>query len=192
MRAGCRRRGFTLVELMITVSVIAILGLVVAPGIFAYIPKYRVDRAAKALAVEMSLARMRAIARNRTHHVAFDPSAQTVTVYQDDDNDWSTANTVVKTISIPTRFPKVRLDYNNVTAVGGSTITQAATFGSTSAPVRATFLPDGLLAQPGVFYLMPEGDKDTRNDRLRAVQVGRAGQVVLYRYDPATASWEEM
>ncbi|GAB6061859.1 GspH/FimT family pseudopilin [Deferrisoma palaeochoriense] len=188
MRAH-RRRGFTLVELMITIAVIGILGLVVTPGILKTIPKYRVDRAAKALATEMNLARMRAIAKNKTHHVVFDAgTAQTITVYEDDDNNWSTANTVVKTISLATEFPNVKLDYNSVTGVDGSTLTSAVTFPNS----RATFLPNGLLTQPGAFYLMPSGDKGVRNDRLRAVEVTRAGQVVLYRYDTASSSWEEM
>ncbi|WP_461393837.1 pilus assembly FimT family protein, partial [Deferrisoma sp.] len=51
MRAR-HRRGFTLVELMITIAVIGILGLVVTPGILKTIPTYRVNRAAKALATE--------------------------------------------------------------------------------------------------------------------------------------------
>ena len=81
MRGPDRSGGFTLVELIITLAVIAILGLVAVPGLFAYLPVYRVDRAVQVVASELNLARMRAIAQNRVHHVAFDPTAQTLTVY---------------------------------------------------------------------------------------------------------------
>ena len=191
MRRRNRRNGFTLVELIITVAVIAILGLVVTPGLFAYLPVYRVDRAVQVIASELNLARMRAIAKNRVHHVAFDPSAQTLTVYEDDDNDWSTTNTVVKTVSLSADFPNVSLDYNNVTGVSGSTVSSAVSFGSTSSPVRATFLPNGLTSSPGELYLLPTADKNKRNDRLRAIQVSRGGQVARYRYDTASSTWEE-
>ncbi len=191
MTAENRPPGLTLVELVVTVAILGIAGLMITPGILAYIPQYRVDRAAKALAAEMQLARMRAIARNHTHHVAFDTSAQTVTIYEDDDNNWSTTNTVVKTIDLDSDFPNVRIDYNSVTGVDGKPIAQAVRFGTTSSPVRATFLPNGMATDPGVFYLMPSGDKGVRNDRLRAVEVKRAGYVALYRYNTASGSWEE-
>ncbi len=191
MRRERRLSGFTLVELIITLAVIAILGLVAAPGLFAYLPVYRVDRAVQVIATELNLVRMRAIAKNRVHHVAFDPAAQTLTVYEDDDNDWSTTNTAVKTLSLATDFPNVSLDYNNVTGLSGSTLSAAASFGSTSSPVRATFLPNGLTSSPGELYLLPAADKGVRNDRLRAIRVSRGGQVARYRYDTASGSWEE-
>ena len=190
MRAA-RRRGFTLVELMITMAVIGILGLIVTPGVLRYIPQYRVNRAAKALATEMNLARMRAIAKNRIHYVVFSAgSDQTVKVYEESTNDasWSTSDTLVKTIALATEFPNVRLDYNSVTDINGGTLSSAVTFPN----AKAVFLPNGLLSSPGAFYLMPAADKGVRNDRLRAVEVGRAGQVTVYRYSTASSAWEEM
>lgn len=187
-----RPRGFTLVELMIAVAILGILSLLVVPGIFAYIPNYRVNAAAKALASEMNLARMRAIAQNRVHHVAFYPATNEIRIWEDDDNDWGTPNTLIKTLSLATRFPNVSLDYNSVTGLDGAAIAQAATFGTTANPVRATFRPNGLMADPGVFYLIPTTDKNQRDDRMRAVRASRAGQVELHRYAAgSTPPWEE-
>jgi Tfp pilus assembly protein FimT len=177
---------------MITLAIIGILGLATLPGIFRNIPTYRVNSAAKVLASEINLARMRAIARNRVHHVTFDLAAQKIEIWEDDDNNWGTANALVKTLSLPGRFPNVALDYNPVTGVDGAAVAQAASFGGTSSPVRATFRPNGLLADPGAFYLIPATDKGVRDERMRALAVGRAGQVQVFRYDPTSnPPWEE-
>jgi type IV fimbrial biogenesis protein FimT len=186
-----QHRGFTLVELMITISIIGILGLLVVPGILNYLPAYRVNSAAKSLATEMNLVRMRAIAHNRVHRVAF-TGTQEIQIWEDDDNDWATTNTLVKTLDLATLFPNVSVDYNAVTGVDGVTIAQAASFGGTAGPVRATFLPNGLLSDPGVFYLIPTSDKGKRDDRMRAIRLTRAGLVALLRYTAgSTPPWEE-
>jgi hypothetical protein len=132
---------------------------------------------------------MRAAARNHIHRVAFDATAQTITVQEEDPP--GTLQTV-QTIHLASEFPNVSLGYHAVTVPDGSgTIDGAVSFG---AGTEATFLPNGSLAESGVFYLLPTTDaSSTRHDRLRAVQVGMAGQVKLYRYETGgTPRWEEL
>ncbi|GAB4259435.1 MAG: hypothetical protein Kow0092_07680 [Deferrisomatales bacterium] len=183
--------GLTLVELIIAVAIIGFLGLMVVPGLLGSVPKYRVDSASKTLAAEMNLARMTAIARNRPIQVAFDATDQRIEVREVVTSGGSTSTTVLKTIELDALFPNVSLGYNSVTGVDGSSVAQAADFDGSA---TATFLPNGLLQKSGVFYLIPEADVGTsRLERMRAVQVGRAGQITLWRYDAGQSPpWEEM
>lgn len=187
-----RNSGFSLVELMITVGILAVAGVAAAPNLMNSIGKYRVEGAVQALATEMSLTRMRAISANRTHHVAFDFSNQKLDVYLDDDNDWSTSNEVIKSISLSSAFPNVSLDYNSATGVDGTAIGAAAVFGGSSSPVRVTFRPNGMVAESGAFYVLPLADKGNRNDRMRAVKISLVGQVTRQRPKSTnTPPWEE-
>jgi len=183
-----RRAGFTLVELMITVALIGVLGLAFTPGLLAFVPKARADRAARGLAGEVQLARMRAVSTNRLHHVIFDSAGGTVTIQEEVNNGRAT----VKTISLASEYPSVSLDFNSVTAPDGSgAVNRAIAFG-TGASTEVVFLPSGLARASGFFYVLPTADKDKRNERMRAVQVTLPGQVVQYRYKAgATPPWEE-
>lgn len=183
------RRGFSLVEMMLTVALIGITGLIAAPEMLDTVPKYRVEGATKGLASQMQAVRMRAVAKNLTHHVLFDAAAQTITVQEEDS---SGNRTTVQTTRLATEFPKVSLGYHAVTNPDGSgTISQAASFGASSS-AEAVFLPNGTMVESGAFYLLPTADvSGSRNDRLRGVQVGLAGQTTLYRYKAgATPPWE--
>ncbi|MBI5445182.1 MAG: prepilin-type N-terminal cleavage/methylation domain-containing protein [Deltaproteobacteria bacterium] len=184
-----KQRGFSLVELMVTVSIIGVAGLAAAPSMLDVVPKYRVDGAAKTLASEMQLVRMRAVARNRIHYVTFDATAQTITVQEEDPGG---ARQTVQTLQLDSQFPNVSLGYHGVTAPDGSgVISQAASFGAGGA--EATFFPTGVMAESGFFYVLPTTDvAATRNDRMRAVQVGLAGQVVVLRYTGTSPLWEEL
>lgn len=185
------RSGFSLVELMVVVALIGIMGLLGAPSLLTMVGNYRVNGATKALEGKMHLVRAKAVAKDQTHHVAFDDSAQTLTVYSDADNDWTTANDTDETLSLATAFPGVSLGYNACNGPDNTAIAASAVFGSTATPVRAVFLPNGLLQDPGYFYLIPTVDLGVKNDRMRALQVTRTGEVTRYRYKAgATPPWE--
>lgn len=189
MKQTRTRRGFTLVELMITIALIGIMGLIAAPGLFRAIPNYRINSAAKVLATEVNLARMRAIAKNRVHQLDFDATNQDIELKENN----SGTLTLVKTIAFANQFQNVTLGYKAGTlGLGGAAITQAAAFGAASS-AQLEFRPNGLAAGSGVFYLIPTGDVNTRNDRMRALQVSRAGQVTLFKYDAAASPpWKEI
>jgi len=73
--ARCHGRGgFTLVELMIAIGVIAILAAIAVPGVISWLPNYRLKAAAMDLVSNMQKARMEAVRGNKDVVVTFDSS----------------------------------------------------------------------------------------------------------------------
>jgi type IV fimbrial biogenesis protein FimT len=106
------RRGFTLIELIVTIALAAILLTLVIPSFSGFLSKRRVEGVANELATDLQYARSEAVARNRGVSVTFgngcyvvytapasspNPSACTV----------SDATAVVKSVSIGTNSVSV-------------------------------------------------------------------------------------
>jgi prepilin-type N-terminal cleavage/methylation domain-containing protein len=69
----CRRpsRGFTMIELMVAVAIIAVLLAVAAPSFIGYLAKQRVEGVASELGTDLQYARSEAVARNTEVRVTF-------------------------------------------------------------------------------------------------------------------------
>lgn len=210
------REGFSLVELMVVIAILAILAVVTAPGLDKFIPKYRVEGAAKVLATEMQLVRMRAISKNLRHRVTFNEAAQTMTVaIQTTDAN----GTVPDATAFELPYQTIQLglngrDHTHVTLGRNATVnnngatdpdvlTKNDLAGDTpyTFPVDAdgnsslTFLPNGRTDNSGFFFLTPTryfGETDDSVDwSIRAVEVIRAGMIQKYRYDNIDDLWKE-
>jgi len=70
-----RKRGITLVELVVVMAIIAIGAAFVAPNIGAWIPNYRLRGATRDVTSALRSAQMRAISTNREYQVSFDAGA---------------------------------------------------------------------------------------------------------------------
>jgi type IV fimbrial biogenesis protein FimT len=71
------QQGFTLVELLLTVAVIAILAMMAAPSFNGFFDKFRVKRAAETVSAFLINAKSEAVKRNRTVNAVFTGSGAT-------------------------------------------------------------------------------------------------------------------
>jgi prepilin-type N-terminal cleavage/methylation domain-containing protein len=67
--------GFSMIELIIVISIVAILSAIAVPNFVSWIPKYRVKDAAQDLYSNIQMAKMEAIKRNQNCTVTFTNNA---------------------------------------------------------------------------------------------------------------------
>ncbi len=70
-----RKAGFTMVELMIVIAVIAILSAIAVPNIINWLPNYRAKAAARDMISNFQKAKMEAVKRNTDVVIQFTPGA---------------------------------------------------------------------------------------------------------------------
>jgi prepilin-type N-terminal cleavage/methylation domain-containing protein len=77
------RRGFTLIELVVVMLMLAVVATIALPRAVKSSPELQVDIAARALTRDLEQLRMRAIAAKRAVRVSFDASEDFYTAYMD-------------------------------------------------------------------------------------------------------------
>ena len=86
--AGHRRRrderGFSLIELTVTMAVIGLMAMIGLPSMQDWLERYRVRTATQEMAAAVQLQRMRAVSQNADFSIDFDASGGTYALYQGD------------------------------------------------------------------------------------------------------------
>lgn len=92
MRAPRSPKGFTLIELMVAIAILAILVTMAAPSFSSFIDKYRVKRAADTVSAFLINTKSEAIKRNTTVRAVFQPGAWCVGMTTADTCDCTATN----------------------------------------------------------------------------------------------------
>ncbi|MDF1555839.1 MAG: GspH/FimT family pseudopilin [Deferrisomatales bacterium] len=184
-----RRRspaGFTLVEAMIVVAIIAVMLAVSAPGLLAGLPAMRVNGAARQLLSDLRLARTRSVEQGQWVLVQFDTGADTYLLAYDvnKDNQYTVA-------ADGDPFKQVDLDDDYPSILFGTTVASTSADGvnlDSGTANTVTFRSNGTSGESGEVYLMPSADSGTSNtDRNRRVLlIGATGNLSIESYSGGT------
>ena len=84
-----KKKGITLIELVVVMAIIAIGAALIAPNIGAWIPNYRLRSATRDVVSALREAQMKAISTNTQYQVSFNPVASSyILQYQDTGGNW--------------------------------------------------------------------------------------------------------
>ena len=128
--AATKARGFTLVELIITVAIIALLLTVTVPAATLWLPNYYLRNAATDIFANMQYAKTEAVRNNSDYAVVFDPGNGTYSLVSNPGGDGVFGqggdDTVVNTIRV--------FDYGTNIAFGHTTATKNYDDGTAAFP----------------------------------------------------------
>lgn len=173
-------RGFTLMELVTTLSILGILSLIAVPAFSSWLPEYRLKSAVRDLYSNMQLARMLSIKNNGQYKVIFN-------------TEGSGSYSIVKPDGSIERITSLlHYDKRGGIGFGGGKATKSATTSGGSVP------DDGVSYQYNKIYFTPRGLGSgmgyayIENNRGTAYAVGSwiTGIIVLKKWNDSTGTWE--
>ena len=92
------RKGFTITELVVILSVVALMMAIGIPSYISYLPKHRLQTSTRQIYEDMQLAKIRAVKDNTDACITFDLVNDNYTVFLDPDgsSSWTAGDTMIK------------------------------------------------------------------------------------------------
>lgn len=118
------KKGFTLAEVTVTLSILGILTAISIPSYISWLPRHRLQTSVRQIYDDMNLAKMQAVRSNTNVCITFTPATPTYTVFLDSNSSgsWNAGETIYKnnvtlengvTMINPTTFTNDTIGFNN-------------------------------------------------------------------------------
>ena len=83
------RKGFTLTELTVTLSILGIMTAISVPSYFSWLPRHRLQTSVRQIYDDMNLAKIRAVKDNSLAVVLFHPASNNYDIFLDTNGNWA-------------------------------------------------------------------------------------------------------
>lgn len=149
------KSGFTIIELMITISIISILAAISIPGFYAYRPLHRARGTARLIFSDMHYAKMQSATQNIRYIVDFKAGTDEYRIYADKNKSGPEleADELVKSVCLKEIFPGIGIMYDR----------------------QINFLPKGT-ATSGTVSIRPLSDSGFKR-RFKIIVSGTTGRI---------------
>ena len=77
------RKGFTLTEIVVTLSILGIMTAISVPSYFSWLPRHKLQTSARQIYDDLNLAKIRAVKDNTVARITFNAGNETYTVFLD-------------------------------------------------------------------------------------------------------------
>ncbi len=201
------QKGFTFIELIVVITIIAVVAGILIPVYFSMKPTIRVNGAARQIQGDLMWARMRAVSENNNYVITFGEPNKILTnntyyIYDDDDGNLdlekldedNAKDKLVKTVVISDEYKGVGYGYTVSKKADNSTdLTKSVAFGNSGGatkPIWFKFKPNGRNnVSGGIYLILDEDEANGRKDRSRAITV-KTGRIKIYDYNAIKDKWE--
>lgn len=165
-----KHSGFTTVELLVVMALIAIIAAIATPNFIGWLPKYRLRSATQDLYTNLQLAKLGAIKHNNDWAIFFDTAANSYSIISDYDGD---GQAVEKTVNLSSYKSGIGFGHGNATQdiPGDSFPADDVSYSDNT----AVFNPRGLADHLGYVYL------DNDDETTRAVGTPYLGGGIVLR-----------